>query len=95
MDRDEIKNLLDQLGADGVTDVRANPDDYRWRQFLTGWRDYSERDRHYVPQVLRRLTWRNLGWRLAREHHDPAGLDKLEIRDHYEIAEAIWWQRHR
>lgn len=94
MDRKEIENLLDQLDADGVTDVRASPDGRRRAQFLAGWRDYSERDRHYVPSVLQRLTWRNLGWRLARLHHDPASVDVLEVRDYHDIAEQIWWQRH-
>ena len=94
MNRDDVAQLLEGLAADGVTDVRANPDDYRWRQFLAGWRDFSERERHYVPRVLRQLTWRNLGWRLAREHHDPAGIDRLEVRDHYELAESIWWEQH-
>ena len=94
MDRQKIENLLDQLEEDGVNDVRGNPNGRRRGQFLVGWRDYSERDRHYVRSVLRRLTWRNLGWRLASLHHDPAGVDVLEIRDYYDIAEQIWWQRH-
>ena len=94
MDRKDIEQLLDQLTADGVTDIRGNPDNRRRGQFLAGWRDYSERERRYAPRTLQQLTWRNLGWRIAREHHDPAGVDDLEIRDHYDIAEALWWHRH-
>lgn len=93
MDSD-IEELLDQLATDGVRDVRGKPDPYRRGQFLAGWRNLSERQRQYRPRTLRQLTWHNLGWRLAREHHDPAGIDKREVYDLYEIAESIWWQRN-
>lgn len=94
MDRKDIAYLLDQLHADGVTDVRSNPEERRRGQFLAGWRDFAERDRQYASRTLQRLTWRNLGWRLARQHHDPAGVDVLEVRDFFEMAAEVWWQ-HR
>lgn len=94
MERKDIEGLLDQLATEGVRDVRGNPDPNRRGQFLSGWRDNSERSRHCGAQVLRQLTWHNLGWRLARIHHDPAGIDKREVYDLYELAEAIWWQDH-
>jgi hypothetical protein len=78
--------------------MQARQDIRRWcrrgGQFLAGWHDCSERDRIYGPRVLRRLTWHNLGWRLARHHHDPAGVDDREVRDYFEMAEEIWWQQH-
>lgn len=88
-----ISNLLEQLDDEGVVDVRGNPDTNRRGQFLAGWHDHSERNQTYRTGILQQLTWHNLGWRLARLHHDPAGLDDEDIRDLFSVAEDLWWQR--
>ena len=92
MDPNTINDLLDRLEADGIVDIRANPDTNRRGQFLAGWHDHSERNQTYGARVLQKLTWHNLGWRLAQLHDDPAGLDDDEIRDLFTAAEDLWWQ---
>lgn len=88
-----IGDLLDRLERDGIVDVRADPDTNRRGQFLAGWHDHSERQQTYVARTLQKLTWHNLGWRLALLHHDPAGIDNDEIRDLFSAAEGLWWTR--
>ena len=94
MDKTTVATLLDRLASEGVQDVRKNPDSNRRGQFLAGWHDHSEREQVYGRRVLQDLTWHNLGWRLARLHHDPAGIDDDEIRDTFARAEEVWWERH-
>ena len=94
MDKATISTLLDRLASEGVQDVRKNPDSNRRGQFLAGWHDHSERERVYGSSTLQDLTWHNLGWRLARLHDDPAGIDDDEIRDVFARAEEVWWERH-
>lgn len=93
MDATALSQFLSKLEDDGIVDARANPDTNRRGQFLAGWHDHSERGRTYVDRTLQQVTWHNLGWRLAREHHDPAGIDDDEIRDHFDLAEGLWVQR--
>ena len=88
-----ITDLLDRLEADGIIDGRAAPDTNRRGQFLAGWHDHSERGQTYTARTLQTLTWHNLGWRLARQHPDPAGLDNDEIRDLFDAAESLWYRR--
>lgn len=93
MNTTTISDLLERLDEDGVVDVRADPDTNRRGQFLAGWHDHSERNRTYVDRTLQQLTWHNLGWRLARQHHDAAGIDDDEVRDLFAAAEGLWWKR--
>ena len=41
------------------------PDGSRRGQFKAGWRDAAERGREYRKDMLERLTWHNLGYRLG------------------------------
>lgn len=92
MDATTIGNLLEELEDEGVVDVRGNPDTNRRGQFLAGWHDHSKRNQIYVERTLQQLTWHNLGWRLARDHVDAAGIDD-EVRDLFAAAEDLWWKR--
>ena len=47
-------------------DVRKPPDNLRRGQFKAGWRDsVFERCPPYSPKAMKKLTWRNLGYRWA------------------------------
>jgi len=61
-------------------DVRSPPNDRRRAQFRAGWFDGRTSGQPYRGATLRRLTWRNLGYRLAcymGSHTEHAGLDAL------------------
>lgn len=47
-------------------DGRSPPDERRRGQFRAGWDDVTARGKRYGESTLKRLTWRNLGYRLGR-----------------------------
>lgn len=62
----ECTQLLSEFSFEN--DVRKPPDNYRRRQFQIGWEDISVHERSYTPNTLKRLTWRNLGYRLGKKY---------------------------
>lgn len=62
---EEIKESLERM--DYRFDPRRPPDEPRRQQFHVGWADATDRNKTYTPSTLRRLTWRNLGYRLGRD----------------------------
>ena len=65
IEQSEIKQFLAQLEYD--RDGCKPLDSRRRGQFQSGWEDWTVRERKYLPQTLRRLTWHNLGYRFARK----------------------------
>ena len=51
-------------------DVRCSPNERRRGQFRTGWEDAAKRGESYTVDTLKRLSWRNLGYRLGRQFGD-------------------------
>ncbi len=51
-------------------DIRRPPDERRRGRFRTGWEDATMRGESYGIETLKRLSWRNLGYRLGK-HFDP------------------------
>lgn len=70
------------------------PDDRRRVQFRTGWKDATVRHREYAASVLRRLTWRNLGYRFG-ERQGPQELSEIDAV--YEVLKqryaSLWVPR--
>ena len=60
---DDCAALL--AGFDELDDLREAPDARRCGQFRTGWREATGQGREYTDATLKRLTWRNLGYRLG------------------------------
>ena len=71
-----IGRVLDDLRED-VIDVRGEPTERRRGQFKRGWR-HATSGGAYTDRVLQKLTWNNLGYRLA-----------LDAATHFEDGEAI------
>jgi len=59
----DIERLFVQLKFD--RDDRLPPDAARRGQFRAGWEDATVRSQSYAETTLRRLTWRNLGYRFG------------------------------
>lgn len=59
----DIEGLFADLKFD--RDDRRPPDEARREQFRTGWEDAAVRGKGYAKATLRRLTWRNLGYRFG------------------------------
>jgi len=53
-------------GLEYQQDQRRPPDERRRGQFRAGWRDAASLGRDYAKNVLKQLTWRNLGYRLGQ-----------------------------
>lgn len=62
----ELSDILNQVERDH----RGPPSEYKYAAFHRGWNDAVERDRFYVPRVLQRLTWQNLGNRFGQTFVD-------------------------
>ena len=55
------------------------------------WEDWTVRERKYLPQTLRSLTWHNLGYRFASKFGKST---RDEIRRVYTVAERFWLDEH-
>ena len=53
-------------------DVRSNPNNHRKAQFKTGWLDAVIHKEIYSFSTLKRLTWRNLGYRMGQRFGEKA-----------------------
>lgn len=62
---DDCSAFLTDLGD--LNDIRQAPDARRRGQFRTGWQEATERGVEYTADTLKRLTWRNLGYRLGEK----------------------------
>ena len=79
LSEDQCNRLLAEL--DYKNDARNLPDASRRGQFKAGWRNATERGRVYGPDVLIRLTWHNLGYRLGEMF---GAMDGGDIDDTFE-----------
>lgn len=61
----KIERLFTELKFD--RGVRFPPDEMRRAQFRAGWEDAKTRGKKYAATVLRRLAWRNLGYRFGQK----------------------------
>lgn len=66
----DCEQLIAQLNYE--KDDRQYPDNRRRGQFKAGWQDATIRQQRYSAQALRRLTWRNLGYRLGQQFGDTS-----------------------
>jgi len=64
-------------------DIRHPPDNRRRGQFISGWKNATLNQRHYVNQTLSVLTWNNLGYRFGKELGDWS---ESEIKKVYEFV---------
>ncbi|MBK8433363.1 MAG: HNH endonuclease [Chloroflexi bacterium] len=64
-------------------DMRSFPDEYRRVQFNIGWQDAIPREKAYVDSTLRKLTWRNLGYRLGLQFGQRTSAEIYEIYEHF------------
>lgn len=87
--RADIRAVLDATPNE-VEDVRGRPSPGRRAQFKAGWLNYSERDRMYTDRTLQKLTWNNLGWRLAESETFSGASRPEDLDDVYELAAAGW-----
>jgi endonuclease/exonuclease/phosphatase family metal-dependent hydrolase len=85
MDEKQIRRVLNAIPGD-VEDIRGNPDSRRRAQFKAGWRNYAVRDRRYTERALQRLTWNNLGYRLAQAEIEPAVTENDELDEIFDAA---------
>ena len=76
----DVEQIVLDLERD--SDIREWPDNHRRGTFLAGWRDATERDKNYRPEVLEELTWQNLGWRLGKKY---GARSRDEIVTFYEV----------
>lgn len=76
----EVEQFLASLRYE--RDEREPPDDQRRAHFLSGWNDYTKRNREYSEQTLAGLTWQNLGFRFAKRFGEQT---KEEIRCVYDL----------
>lgn len=83
----EIKQLLCQLQY--RRDVRKPPDERRRGQFRVGWEDTTIRGKTYDEEILQRLTWHNLGYRLGKffGHQFPEQIDQA-----YQVLARLYEQ---
>lgn len=62
-----IASILEALNTlDYAEDRRESPNERRLGQFRVGWKEGVQSEIVYAEGTLRRLTWRNLGYRLGR-----------------------------
>ena len=47
-------------------DERKAPDAHRHSKFLVGWKDATLHNKTYEATAFKRLTWKNLGYRLGQ-----------------------------
>jgi hypothetical protein len=73
---DACRQELTQLSY--TTDPRNRPDDSRRARFRAGWLKAAD-GQAYTAEVLRRLTWDNLGWRLGDRYggQEPDLIDRV------------------
>jgi len=65
MNPSKIEQLFTDLEFD--RDDRFPPDRLRRAQFRAGWEEATTRTGKYSAAILRRLTWRNLGYRFGQK----------------------------
>jgi hypothetical protein len=70
-----IERLFPELKFD--RDARFPPDEMRRGQFRAGWQDATTRGKQYGEEVLRRLTWHNLGYRFG-QIEGPQTVDQID-----------------
>ena len=64
--RDEVRKLEAIAARGDLNDVRSPPDKGGKTAFLGGWTKALKGGKPYTAKTLRRLTWHNLGYRLAQ-----------------------------
>ena len=75
-------------------DIRSytpNVDNHRWGRFKVGWNAFVAK-KHMGPEVLTdRLTYNNLGYRMAATHNAAFTADENEelVRKAYDLAVEI------
>ena len=68
MTPEQIRAFLTKQYAKGIQDIRNPPDRFREGQFKAGWRNYIK-GQSYHSKTMLRITWNNLGYRLAKHLH--------------------------
>lgn len=58
--------ILTELKYD--KDIRKRPDNLRKSRFITGWNDAVIKGKQYREEILKSLTWQNLGYRLGNKY---------------------------
>ena len=89
IEQSEIEQFLAHLKYDREYDqdgCSRSPDSRRRGQFQAGWEDWTVRERKYLPQTLRSLTWHNLGYRFARKFGKST---RDEIRRVYKTVASL------
>lgn len=64
MKSDNCAEILSQL--EYKEDIRKKPNSHRRQQFLLGWEEATISQKTYSKSTLKRLTWRNLGYRIGQ-----------------------------
>src|SRR5437764_14032367 len=81
----DVERLFAELTFE--RDVRRQPDDRRRVQFVLGWQDATVLATSYAGSTLKRLTWRNLGYRFG-EHEGAQSIDAIDAV--YRILERAY-----
>lgn len=76
-----LSEAYDAVMAECPRDIREPLTSGREVQFGTGWRDAAEGRRTYTARTLARITWRNLGYRLAQREGVAAACDESTALD--------------
>jgi hypothetical protein len=66
--REQLRGLCQTMlsAADYEVDLRQSAADASGVQFHRGWQDAVLREKSYTSRTLKRLTWRNLGYRIGK-----------------------------
>jgi 5-methylcytosine-specific restriction endonuclease McrA len=84
----ELPSFVRQLTTQ--IDERNQPDNARLGAFRRGWADGLKHDVVYTSDAMQRLTWQNLGNRLAKKFGDPGQATIEVVFEHL----STLWHRH-
>jgi putative restriction endonuclease len=90
-EQNQCDDLLSQFEFN--VDARNPPDKRRRGQFKVGWNDSTIHGGTYDERSLKRLTWRNLGYRLGKIYdvRDEGDIEETYecFATHYEISGLV------
>ena len=62
-------------------DERKNPDNRRWGTFKKGWARFVNHDPISLGRLSKKLTWENLGYRMAALHNAQFTYEEADGKD--------------